>query len=138
MIQWSSLFYNTSATNERHECDTNNTSATRLKHEWHECDTSATRTTRTRHEWKILILVSTRVKTYFPTPILAMWQVKDHKERNNFILGTTFFEMPCSRVKMQLKSAPQKLDFVMTKAISKSYTLDCSCKLPCRFPHSYV
>ena len=47
-------------------------------------------------------------------------------------------EMPHSHAKMRLKSAPQKLDFVIVKAISKSYTLDCSCKLPCTFPHSYA
>ena len=40
-------------------------------------------------------------------------------------------EMPRSHAKMYLKSAPQKLNFVMVKAISKSYTLDCSCKCPC-------
>ena len=33
--------------------------------------------------------------------------------------------MPHSNNKMRLKTAPQKLDFVMVKAISKSYTLDC-------------
>ena len=38
------------------------------------------------------------------------------------------FEMPRSHTKMHLKSAPQKPDFAMAKAISKSYTLDCSCK----------
>ena len=43
------------------------------------------------------------------------------------------FEMPRSHTKMHLKSAPQKLDFVMAKAISKSYTLDCSCKYLARF-----
>ena len=47
-------------------------------------------------------------------------------------------EMPCSHVKMRLKSAPQKLNFVMAKAMSKSYTLGCSCKCPCTFLHSYV
>ena len=31
-------------------------------------------------------------------------------------------EMPHSHVNMRLKSPPQKLDFVMSKAISKSYT----------------
>ena len=35
--------------------------------------------------------------------------------------------MPHSNTKMRLKTAPQKLDFVIVKAISKSYTLDCSC-----------
>ena len=47
-------------------------------------------------------------------------------------------EMPPSHAKMSLKSAPQKLNCVMEKAISKSYTLDCSCKCPCTFPHSYA
>ena len=45
-------------------------------------------------------------------------------------------EMPRSHAKMRLKSAPQKLNFLMAKAISKSFTIDCSCKCPCRFPHS--
>ena len=40
--------------------------------------------------------------------------------------------------KMHLKSATQKLNFVMTKAISNSYTLDCSSKFPCTFPLSYA
>ena len=45
-------------------------------------------------------------------------------------------EMLCFHAKMRLKSAPQKLNFVMAKAISKSYNLDCGCKCPCMFPHS--
>ena len=47
-------------------------------------------------------------------------------------------EMPRSHAKMHLKSAPQKLDFVMAKTTSKSYTLDCSCKCPNTSPHSYA
>ena len=47
-------------------------------------------------------------------------------------------EMLCSKAKMRLKSAPQKLSFVMAKGISKSYTLDCRCKCPCTFPHGYA
>ena len=35
---------------------------------------------------------------------------------------------------MGLKNAPQKLNFVIAKATSKSYALDCSCKCPCGFP----
>ena len=45
-------------------------------------------------------------------------------------------ETPRSHAKMRLKSVPQKLNFVMTKAISTSYTLGCSCKCPCTFPHN--
>ena len=33
-------------------------------------------------------------------------------------------EMPSSHAKIRLKSAPQKLNFLMAKDISKSYTLD--------------
>ena len=47
-------------------------------------------------------------------------------------------EMPRSHTKMYLKCAPQKLNFVMAKAISKSYTPDCSCKCSGTFPHSYA
>ena len=72
----SSLIYKTSARHERHECDTS--------------DTSATQTTRVRHEWKILILTMTRVKTYFHTLTFTIWQVKDYKERENFVLRITF------------------------------------------------
>ena len=43
-----------------------------------------------------------------------------------------------SPAKMRMKSAPQKLNFVIVKAISKNYELDCSSKYPCTFPHSYA
>ena len=44
-------------------------------------------------------------------------------------------EMALSHAKMRLKSAPQKLNFLMAKDISKSYALDCSCTLmPLRVP----
>ena len=47
-------------------------------------------------------------------------------------------EMHLSYAKMLLKGAPQKLKFVMAKAISKSYTLACSCRCPCMPPHNCV
>ena len=40
-------------------------------------------------------------------------------------------EMPRFHAKMRLKSAPQKLNFLMAKAISKSCTLDRNCKCSC-------
>ena len=46
-------------------------------------------------------------------------------------------EMPRFHAKMRLKSAPQKLNFLVAKAISKSCTLDCSWKCFCTFSHSY-
>ena len=52
--------------------------------------------------------------------------------RNNLL------EMPRFHAKMCLKSAPQKLNFLMAKAISKRCTLDCSSKCPCTFPYSFA
>ena len=60
-------------------------------------------------------------------------QGEEHFLSKNYLL-----EMPRSHAKMRLKSVPQIMNFVMTKALSKSYTLGCSCKCPCTFPHSYV
>ena len=77
---------------ERHQCDTIDTTATQVRHERHECDTSATQTTRVWHEWKILILIKARVKTYFHTPILAIWRMKNCKGRNNLFLRTPFWK----------------------------------------------
>ena len=39
-------------------------------------------------------------------------------------------EMPRFTVEMHLKNPPQKPNFVMAKAMSRSYALDCSCKCP--------
>ena len=55
-----------------------------------------------------------------------------------FYFKNYLLEMLCFHPKMRLKSAPQKLNFVMAKAISKSYNPDWSCKCPCTFPHSYA
>ena len=37
-----------------------------------------------------------------------------------------------------MKSAPQKLNFLMEKSIQKFYTLNWSRKYPCTFPYSYA
>ena len=47
-------------------------------------------------------------------------------------------EVPPSHAKMHLKSAQEKLDFLMAKVIQKSYSLNCSHKCSCTFPHSYA
>ena len=72
----SSLIYNTNARQERHECDTSDTSVTRAAPVRHERNTSTTRTTRVRHESKLLILITTRIKTNFYTSIFTIWQGK--------------------------------------------------------------
>ena len=46
-----------------------------------------------------------------------------------FHFRTCLLQMPHSHVKMRLKSALQKLNFLMAKDISESYTLACSCTL---------
>ena len=57
------------------------------------------------------------------------------KREEQFHSKNYLFEMSRSHAKMHFKSAPQKLKFVMSKAMSKSYTLDCRCKFSCTFLH---
>ena len=66
-----SLVYNTS--------DTSNTNGTWVQHEWDRSNASITQTTQVRHEWKLLILITTRAKTFLHTHIFTIWQVKDYK-----------------------------------------------------------
>ena len=40
--------------------------------------------------------------------MFTIWQVKDYKERNNFILKDTFWK-ESANAKMRLKGAPQKV-----------------------------
>ena len=49
-----------------------------------------------------------------------------------------FLEMFLFHTKARLKSEPQKLNFLMEKATSKSCTRGCSYKCPCTFLHSYA
>ena len=119
------------------------TQATRMRIEWEECNASETQAIQVRHEYytneksaNLLILIMTRVETYYHTHILAIWQMKDYKERSSFILRTNFWKV--SHAKMRLKSVPQKLNFAMAEAVSKSYTLDCCYKWLCIFRHSYA
>ena len=106
LLQRSSLIYNTSARHKRHECDTS--------------DTSATPTTWARHEWKNLILITALVKTYFHTLIFTYIYLLIIFTKNCLL------EMPRFHAKMRLKSASQKLNFLIAKAMSKRCTLDCS------------
>ena len=87
--------------------DTNYTSATRMKNFDIENGTSESMLAHPR--------------PYFMASKRLQGEEQFHS--NNYIL-----EMPCSHAKMCLKSASRKLNFVLAKAISKSYTLDCSSK----------
>ena len=64
---------------------------TLVRREWDTSNTFATRTIQLQYEWKILILITTQMKTYFHIPMLTIRQMKDYKERNNVILRTTFW-----------------------------------------------
>ena len=136
------VWFTTRGRHERRECDTSDTIATRVRHK---CDTNATQTTRVQHECYMNDTSATRVKNFdfdsdtskniFSNPYIYYMPNEGEKQfhSKNYLL-----EMPRFHVKMHLKSAPQKINFLMAKAISKHCTLDCSRKYPCTFPHSYA
>ena len=76
------------------------------------------------------------MKTNLHIPIITIANERSQGEEQ-FHFKNYLLEVPPFHDKMCLKSSPQKLNFVTAKAISKRYTLDCSCKFPCTFPHSY-
>ena len=125
--------------------DTSETRATRMRQK---CNTSATLTTRVLHECYTNDTSATRVKNFdfdsytskniFLHPYIYYMASERLQGEKQFHYMNYLLELLYSHVKMLLKSAPQKLNFLMTKAISKSCTLDCSCKCPCTFPHSYA
>ena len=110
--------------------------------------TSATRTTRVQHAWDTSGTSATRVRNFYfdndtteniySQPYISYMKNKRLQGEEEFHSKNYLLEMPCSHAKKHLKSAPQKLNFVVPKAISKSDTRGCSCKCSCTFPHSYA
>ena len=125
--------------------DTSATLATRVQHEQHKCDTSAT---QVQHECDTNDTSATRVKNIdfdndtskniISHPYIYYMASERLQGEEQFHSKNYLLEMSRFHAKMRLKSAPQKLNFLMAKAISKRCTLDCSCKCPCTFPHSYA
>ena len=120
---------------ERHEYDTNDASATRVRHKWHECNTTATRVLNERNECDTSYTSDasgTRVRNFdfdndtseniFSCPYICYMANERLQGQEQFYSKSSLLEMPRSHAKMHLKSAPHKLNFVMAKAISKSYT----------------
>ena len=101
----------------RHECYTDNTSATQVKNFDFDNDTS---------------------KNIFSHPYIYYMASERLQGEEQFHTKNYLLEMSRFHAKMRLKSAPQKLNFLMEKATIKCCTLDCSYKCPCRIPHSYV
>ena len=64
----------------------------------------------------------------FSNPYINYMTNERLQEEEQFHFQNYTLEMPRSYANMCLKSAPQKLNFVMTQSRSKIYTLDCSCK----------
>ena len=142
---------NTSATGVRHEC---NTTATQLRREWdtsntsatqkqHKCYTNDTNVTRVLHEHTSVKRVKnfdfdnhTR-KNIASHPYIYYMASGRLKGEEQFHSKNYFLEMSLFHVKIGLKSAQQQLNFLMEKTSAKSFTLDCSYKCPCTFPHSY-
>ena len=126
----------------------NNMSATRatgVHYERHECDTSATLERQERYKndtsetlAKNFDFDNNTSKNIFSHPYIYYMASERLQGEEQFHSKNYLLEMPRSHAKMRLKSAPQKLNFLMAKAISKRCTLDCSCKCPCTFPHSYA
>ena len=101
----------------RHECYTNDTSVTQKKNFDFDNGTS---------------------ENIFLHPYNNNIANEKSQGEEQFHFKNYVWEIPRFHDKMCLKSAPQKLNFVMTKAISKSYTLHCSYKCPCTFQRSYA
>ena len=128
-----------------HTSDTSATRATRMQHECDTSDTSATRVTRVRHECYTNDTSAIRVKNVdfdnhtrkniFSHPYIYYTASERLQGEEQFYTKNYLLEMSRFHAKMRLKSAPQKLNFLMAKTIS-SCTVDCSCKCPCTFTHS--
>ena len=90
------------------ECCTNDTSVTQVKNFDFDNDTS---------------------KNIFSHPYIYYVANERLQRQEKFDSKNYLLEMPRSHAKMRLKSAPQKLSFLIAKYISKSYTLDSCCTL---------
>ena len=112
------------------------------------CDTSAARTKRVRRECYTNGKSATRVKNFdfdndtskniFSHPHIYYMASERLQEEEQFHSKNYHLEMPPFHAKIRLKGAPQKLNFLVAKAMSKGCTLDCCCKCSCSFPHSYA
>ena len=115
----------------QNKCYTNDTSATRVRHECYTNDKIATRV-------KNFDFDNDTGKNIFSYPYIYYMASERLQREEQFHTKNYLLEMSRFHAKMRLKSAPQKLNLLMAKAISKSFTLDCSCKCLSMFSHSYA
>ena len=119
-ISRSSLIYNTSAdtsdtsttraTRMQHECDTSNASMTRVRHGCYKNDTSTTRV-------KNFDFANDTSKNIFSHPYIYYMASERLQGEEQFHSKNYLLEMSRFHAKMRLKSAPQKLNFLMAKVI---------------------
>ena len=86
-----------------------NTSA--ILHKQHKSDMSVTWTTH-RHKWEILILITMWIKT-FSHPYIYYMESEKLQGKEQFHSKNCLLEMPRSHAETCLKSAPEKLNFLM-------------------------
>ena len=77
-------------------------------------------------------------KNIFSHPYIYYMTSERLQGEEQFHTKNYLLEMFRFHAKMRLKNVPQKLNFLIAKAISNSCTLDCSCKCSCTFLHSYA
>ena len=121
----------TSATQVRRKCGTSATLMKRVQHKCYANNTSATQVKNFDFDNHTSKNIFSHHCIYYMASERLQGEEQFHSK--NYLL-----KMSCFHAKMRLKSASQKLNFLMEKAISKSCTLDCSCKCPCTFLHSYA
>ena len=121
----------TSATRARRKCGTSTTLTKRVQHECYANSTSATRVKNFDFDHHTSKNIFSHHCIYYMASERLQGEEQFHSR--NYLL-----EMSRFHAKMRLKSASQKLNFLMEKTISKSCTLDCSCKCPSTFRHSYA
>ena len=107
--------------------DTNATLATRVLHRRHECYTNGKSPTRVKNFDFDNDITD---KNIFSHPHIYHMASERRQGEEQFHSKNYLLEMPRFHAKMRLKSAPQKLNILMAKAISKRCRLDCSCKCP--------
>ena len=105
------------------EGNTSETGATQVQHKCYTNDTSATQMTQIKN----FDFDNEMSKNIFSHPYIYYMASERLQGEEQFHTKNYLLEMSRFHAKMRLKSAPQKLNFLMAKAISKSCSLDCSC-----------
>ena len=97
-------------TRAQHEWDKRNTSATWVLHKWHESYTNDTSATQVRHEWKILVLITTPVKTHFHSRYIIYIANERLEGEEQFHSKDCLLQIPRSHAKTQFEKCTTKTE----------------------------